>query len=432
MTLPNLDSVKVAIIGLGYVGLPLALRLSAHCDVTGFDVDGSRIEELEGGHDRTGECSPEELSQAKFDVTSEPSALNGKDVFIVTVPTPVAKNNQPDLGAVISACEIVGRSLQKGAVVVFESTVYPGVTESICGPALEKASNLIAGEDFYLGYSPERINPGDKVHTVDKITKVVAGQTPEVTAFLMALYGKLTNGNVFQARDIKTAEAAKVIENAQRDINIAFINEVSMIFSQMGIQTQDVLAAAGTKWNFLNFTPGLVGGHCIGVDPYYLAHAARELGHHPEVILAGRKINDDMAEFLARQIDQQIQGLPLAAEPKRILVLGLTFKENVPDLRNSKAADLIMALRNKGYQVAVHDPLADAKQAKQLYGLELLSDLAEATDYDGLVGVVPHAPYLSLEASEITRILKPGGLLVDLKGMWRGIELPDGCNRWEL
>jgi len=432
MALPKLDSVKIVIVGLGYVGLPLATRLADHFDIVGFDVDLIRISQLQSGHDRTGERTEAELRAADLTLTADPVHIKDADVYIITVPTPVDADNKPDLGAILSASQGVGSSLKKGTIVVFESTVYPGVTETICGPALEQASGLVCGKDFYLGYSPERINPGDKIHTVDKITKVVAGQTPEVAAFLMALYSKLTNGNVFLAKDIKTAEAAKVIENAQRDINIAFVNEVSMIFSQMGIQTQDVLEAAGTKWNFLNFTPGLVGGHCIGVDPYYLAHAARELGHHPEVILAGRKINDDMSTFLARQIDKQIQNMQPAKFPARLLVLGLTFKENVPDLRNSKSADLITELKSLGHTVDIHDPLADRGEAKAFYGFELLESLKETTPYDGVIGVVPHAPYLTFDADKIAVLLKLGGVLADLKGMWRGLELSDQFIRWEL
>jgi UDP-N-acetyl-D-galactosamine dehydrogenase len=432
MAFPNLKSVKIVIVGLGYVGLPLASRMADHFHMVGFDIDLSRISELQSGYDRTYECTSEELTDANLTLTSDPAHIKDADVYIVTVPTPVDKLNNPDLKAVLSASEVIGSSLKKDAIVVFESTVYPGVTEGICGPAIESASGLVSGVDFYLGYSPERINPGDKVHTVDKITKVVAGQTPEVAAFLVQLYGKLTNGNVFQAKNIKTAEAAKVIENAQRDINIAFVNEVSMIFSQMGIQTQDVLETAGTKWNFINFTPGLVGGHCIGVDPYYLAHAARELDFYPEVILAGRKINDDMAIFLARQIDQQFKKSQMGVKPARLLVLGLTFKENVPDLRNSKVADFILMLRSLGYSVDIHDPLADRDEAKALYGFDLLDNLNQASRYEGVVGAVPHAPYLSFDVSDIVQILKVGGVLADLKGMWRGLELPDHFIRWEL
>ncbi|NQV99389.1 MAG: nucleotide sugar dehydrogenase [Rhodospirillales bacterium] len=432
MTLPSVDTVKIATIGLGYVGLPLALRLSDCFQVTGFDVDLARLAELQSGIDRTGECSSQALAASRLELTSDPERIAGFDIYIVTVPTPVAASKEPDLRAVMSACAIVGQAMAKGAVVVFESTVYPGVTESLCGPALEKASGLVCGTDFYLGYSPERINPGDKVHTIDKITKVVAGQTAAVSELLVAVYGRLTNGNVFLAKDIKTAEAAKVIENAQRDVNIAFINEVAMIFNQMGIQTQDVLETAATKWNFLNFKPGLVGGHCIGVDPYYLAYAATQLGHNPEVILAGRKINDDMAGFLARQIDRQIQNLSCISKPTRVLALGLTFKENVPDLRNSKAADFIMSLQKMDHQVDIHDPLADAGEARALYGFDLLTGLDDAVAYDSVIAVVPHAPYLSFDSDRLRKILKPGGLVADMKGIWRHITMPAGYVRWEL
>ena len=432
MTLPKLEYVKIVVVGLGYVGLPLAIRLANYFQTVGFDIDQSRISQLQSGYDRTYECTMSDLTDSNLTLTSDLNPIRGADVYIVTVPTPVDASNKPDLDAILLASEIVGNSLKKNAIVVFESTVYPGVTENICGPALEDASGMTSGVDFYLGYSPERINPGDKVRTVEQITKVVSGQTPEVSAFLMGLYGKLTNGNVFQAKDIKTAEAAKVIENAQRDINIAFVNEVSMIFNQMGIQTQDVLKAAGTKWNFLNFTPGLVGGHCIGIDPYYLAHAARELGHNPEVILAGRKINDEMATFLARQIDQQLEQSQTGGSPARILVLGLTFKENVPDLRNSKVADFIIGLRDLDHLVDIHDPLADKKKKKKLYGFDLIENLEESNRYDCVVAAVPHAQYLIFDTFDISRILKVGGLLADLKGMWRDLKLPEQSIRWEL
>ena len=432
MTLPKLEYVKIVVVGLGYVGLPLAIRLANYFQTVGFDIDQSRISQLQSGYDRTYECTMSDLTDSNLTLTSDLNPIRGADVYIVTVPTPVDASNKPDLDAILLASEIVGNSLKKNAIVVFESTVYPGVTENICGPALEDASDMTSGVDFYLGYSPERINPGDKVRTVEQITKVVSGQTPEISVFLMGLYGKLTNGNVFQAKDIKTAEAAKVIENAQRDINIAFVNEVSMIFNQMGIQTQDVLKAAGTKWNFLNFTPGLVGGHCIGIDPYYLAHAARELGHNPEVILAGRKINDEMATFLARQIDQQLEQSQTGGSPARILVLGLTFKENVPDLRNSKVADFIIGLRDLDHLVDIHDPLADRVEAKKLYGFDLIENLEESNRYDCVVAAVPHAQYLIFDTFDISRILKVGGLLADLKGMWRDLKLPEQSIRWEL
>ncbi len=312
---------KIAVIGLGYVGLPLALALARIYDVVGFDISKTRVSELKSHLDRTEEVSASALRATLMTITDDPDDIRAADFYIVTVPTPVDDENKPDLGAILAACRSIGAVMAKKAIVVFESTVYPGVTEDICGPELEKASGFICGKDFFLGYSPERVNPGDREHTVDKITKVVAGQTPEVAAKLSQLYGAMTSGNVFVARNIKTAEAAKVIENAQRDINIAFINEVAMIFNRLGLSTHDVLAAAGTKWNFLNFTPGFVGGHCIGVDPFYLAHLSKELGHDPEVILAGRRINDGMAEFVAGQLHRQLGDVA-----QKILVLGLKLK----------------------------------------------------------------------------------------------------------
>jgi len=432
MTTPTVENLKVAVIGLGYVGLPLAVRLSAHFQVTGFDVDEDRLAELRDGHDRTGESSAAQLQNAAYTLTSGQADIADCDVYIVTVPTPVDDQNTPDLSAVLAASNCVGHAIKPGAIVVYESTVYPGVTEDICGPTLEAASGLVAGTDFYLGYSPERINPGDREHTLDKITKVIAGQTPEVTDLLGELYGTITSGGVFTAKNIKTAEAAKVIENAQRDINIAFINEVAMIFNRMGIQTHDVLEAAGTKWNFLNFQPGLVGGHCIGVDPFYLAHAAREAGHNPEVILAGRRINDGFAAFAATQIDTEMKKTAKGDKTGRILVLGLTFKENVPDLRNSKSVDLISALKSKGHDVDVHDTIANPTEAKSIYGIDLVSVLEGGEAYDCIVGTVPHSAYRALDSDNLTGLLKPGGLLADLKGMWRDIELGEGYRRWEI
>ena len=316
--------------------------------------------------------------------------------------------------------------MSSGAIVVLESTVYPGVTESICGPLLAEHSGLHCGVDFFLGYSPERINPGDREHTVDRITKVVAGQTPETSERLCELYGSINGGNVFAARDIKTAEAAKVIENAQRDINIAFINEVTMIFHKLDVSVHDVLEAAGTKWNFLPFQPGLVGGHCIGVDPFYLAHRAAELGHDPEVILAGRRINDGMGEFIAAELDNRLSG------PSHLLMLGLTFKENVPDLRNAKAGDVVAALTARGHRVDVHDPLADREEATSEYGIDLLRDLDGLEGYDGVIGVVSHDAYHALTGDGLAALLKPGGLVADVQGMWREVELPAGLRRWQL
>ena len=422
MSLPA--SPTIAVIGLGYVGLPLAVALAKHFPVTGFDVSAARIHELKDGHDRTREIEAAALKATKLKLTDEPDAIAGIDLYIVTVPTPVDANNLPDLGAVKGACASVGAAMKKGAIVVFESTVYPGVTEDICGPALEAASGLKCGRDFFLGYSPERINPGDKTHTVDKITKVIAGQTPEVTALLARVYGAVTTGGVFAAASIKVAEAAKVIENAQRDINIAFVNEVTMIFEKLGISIYDVLDAARTKWNFLPFSPGLVGGHCIGVDPFYLAHAAQEAGHDPAVILAGRRINDGMGPWLAERIHDELAGV------SKILVLGITFKENVPDLRNSKVIDVIARLRALGHTVAVHDACADAAEARHEYGETLLPTIDGASGYDCVIGAVPHAAYAGFDAARLASMLKPGGLAADAKGMWRALQPNSAFRIW--
>jgi UDP-N-acetyl-D-galactosamine dehydrogenase len=425
------DHLRVSVIGLGYVGLPLAVGLARHYPVVGFDVDARRVAEIKAGHDRTREVEEQALRASTMTVSGEPAAMKGSDVFIVTVPTPVDGANQPDLGAVRAACRTVGGVLGRGAVVVFESTVYPGVTEDLCGPALEQASGLKCGADFFLGYSPERINPGDRLHTVDRIVKVVAGQTPAVAETLARLYGRLTAGGVFVARSIKTAEAAKVIENAQRDINIAFVNEVAQIFSKLGVSVFDVLEAAGTKWNFLPFSPGLVGGHCIGVDPFYLAACAQALGHHPEVILAGRRINDGMGAFIAGRIADQLAGA-FPDGGAEVLVLGITFKENVPDLRNSKVVDLIRTLEARGHRLTVHDPLADPEEAKAVYGLDLVPSLDGRGPVDCVVGAVPHDVYQAFTDETFARLLKPGGLMADVKGMWRRLTLADGYRRWSL
>jgi UDP-N-acetyl-D-galactosamine dehydrogenase len=420
------SATKIAVIGLGYVGLPLAVALARRYTVIGFDVDQTRIAELKRGHDRTGEVASPDLRGCTAHLTDQAKEIEPANLFVVTVPTPVDANNEPDLGAVLAACGTVGRAMKPGAIVVFESTVYPGVTEEICGPALAKESGLVCGRDFFLGYSPERINPGDREHTVERITKVVAGQTPEVAQKLAAIYGAITQGGAFVAASIKTAEAAKVIENAQRDINIAFINEVTMIFSKLGISIHDVLETSATKWNFLKFQPGLVGGHCIGVDPFYLAHCALDKGHHPEVILAGRKINDSMGGFLAERIGERI------GPGSRVLVLGLTFKENVPDLRNSKVVDVVAGLARQGHKVDVHDPLADAGEAKAHYGLDLLPGLDGATGYHAVVGAVSHQVYAAMGGETLAGLLCEGGLLADIKGMWRATPLPDGYRRWQL
>ncbi|MFC3676058.1 nucleotide sugar dehydrogenase [Ferrovibrio xuzhouensis] len=426
---PSVSS-PIAVIGLGYVGLPLAVTLAKHFPVLGFDIDADRVAELRRGEDRTREVAAGDLGATALRFSADAADLAGQAVYIVTVPTPVDSANQPDLGPVRSASCTVGHALRgaagSGAIVVFESTVYPGVTEELCGPIIEQESGLVCGRDFFLGYSPERINPGDKLHTVDRITKVVAGQTPEIADRLAAIYGKVTAGGIHVAPDIKTAEAAKVIENAQRDINIAFVNEIAMIFGKMGISTYDVLEAASTKWNFLEFKPGLVGGHCIGVDPYYLAHRAEELGHPARIILSGRAINDSMSRHIAETVSARLR------PGSRVLVLGLTFKEDVPDLRNSKVADLIGHLTQLGHDVAVHDPLADPDEAQHEYGVMLSPRLDALSGFDVVVAAVPHRTYRELDDAALGRLLQAGGLVADIKGMWRSRSLPAGLHYWTL
>ena len=432
MAITSPAGVRIGLVGLGYVGLPLALALSRHYPVTGFDVGERRVSELKAGHDRTGEITDFRAPAGSLRFVDDPAAIAGSNVFIIAVPTPVDADNRPDLSALISACRTVGKVLERDAVVVFESTVYPGVTEEICGPELERVSGLACGSDFYLGYSPERINPGDREHTIDRITKVVAGQTPDVAALLAELYGAVTSGGTFVAKDIKTAEAAKVIENAQRDINIAFINEVTQIFGRLDISMLDVLKAASTKWNFLAFAPGLVGGHCIGVDPFYLAHCAQEAGHHPEIILAGRRINDGMGGYVAASIAETLTGAVAPEGSARVLVLGLTFKENVPDLRNSKVVDVIEHLKGRGHAVHVHDPLAHAEEARQLYGIDLCSSLEDVSGFDCLIGAVAHTEYRAFVPEDFARLVRPGGIVADIKGIWRDVALPEGLRRWHL
>ena len=416
---------KISVIGLGYVGLPLAIALARHFQVIGVDTDRSRVTGLQRGEDRTGEISAAVLQSTELEITTDADAIAQASVHIITVPTPVDTDNVPDLSAVVAACEAVGKRISPGDIVVLESTVYPGATEEVCGPTLSAASGLESGKDFFLGYSPERINPGDQEHTIDRITKVVSGQTESVTDRLIEIYGKVTGGNVFRARDIRTAEAAKVIENAQRDINIAFINEITEIFHKLGISSHDVLEAAATKWNFIPFQPGLVGGHCIGVDPYYLAHRAQAMGHDPQVILAGRRINDGMGTFIADSIADRL------SEPCRILVLGLTFKENVPDLRNSKVIDLIRGLEARGHTIDVHDSMADRNEASTLYDVDLVSDLT-GSGYGAVVGAVAHDAYLRITGEDLSGLLRESGLVADIKGLWRKIDLPERLRYWLL
>jgi UDP-N-acetyl-D-galactosamine dehydrogenase len=414
---------RIAVVGLGYVGLPLCVALARKFEVVGFDIDVSRVAEIVAGHDRTGEISGPDLQSSSAVFSNEEVALDGADVFVVTVPTPVDAANQPDLRAIEAASATVGGHIAKGAIVVFESTVYPGVTEDICGPILAASSGLVCGTDFFLGYSPERINPGDREHTVDRITKVIAGQTAPVTETLAEIYGAVTTGGVFRARDIRTAEAAKVIENAQRDINIAFVNEITTIFHKMDLSVHDVLDAARTKWNFLDFRPGLVGGHCIGVDPYYLAAKAMSVGHDPKVILAGRSTNDGMGAFIAESVAKNFK------EKAHILIMGLTFKENVPDLRNTRVVDIVARLHELGHAVTVHDPIADSAEAAQFYDIDLVPRL-EGT-FDAVIGAVAHDAYVNLTDDELSGLLVENGTLADIKGIWRDRKIP-GLRRWQL
>ena len=416
----------IVVVGLGYVGLPLALALARSFKVTGLDIDTRRIAELNDGHDRTREVEPGALAASTIALTASPDECRGADIYIVTVPTPVDDSNRPDLGPVLAATRTVAALLDgaRKPIIVYESTVYPGVTEEICGPLIEQLTGLKQGEGFFLGYSPERINPGDREHTVERITKVVAGETPEITDRLATVYGSVTSGGIFKAASIKTAEAAKVIENAQRDINIAFMNEITQIFARLDLSIWDVLAAAKTKWNFLPFQPGLVGGHCIGVDPYYLSHRAQELGVDPQVILSGRSINDGMGQWVADQIHT------LRGRPGSVLVMGLTFKENVPDLRNTRVVDVISRLKQLGHEVTVHDPLVDPAEARHEYDLEVAGGEPKGR-YDVVVVAVPHENYRALADEQLADLIETDGLHADLKNLYCDRKL-EGVRRWSL
>jgi len=390
---------KIAIIGLGYVGLPLAVEFAKKYPVVGFDIYQTRIDELKNGYDRTLELTEAEVKEAiahKMEFSTNLKTLHDCTIFIVTVPTPIDKNKRPDLTPLIKASETVGKVLKKGDIVIYESTVYPGATEEDCVPVLEKFSGLTFNVDFFCGYSPERINPGDKTHTVTKILKVTSGSTPEVAEKVDALYRSIITAGTHKASSIKVAEAAKVIENSQRDINIAFINELSIIFNRLGIDTQEVLEAAGTKWNFLPFRPGLVGGHCIGVDPYYLTHKAQEVGYNSEIILAGRRLNDNMGIYVANQVIKLMIKKGHKIEGSKVLILGITFKENCPDIRNSRIIDVIKELQEFGVQIAIYDPWADAKEVKHEYNLELMKELPALNAYDALVLAVAHQEFQTL------------------------------------
>ncbi|MEW5774801.1 MAG: nucleotide sugar dehydrogenase [Thermodesulfobacteriota bacterium] len=408
----------LAVVGLGYVGLPLAVALARRFDVIGFDISHSRVRELSQGRDRTGEVEPDALAACDATFTADPAQLKKAGVIIVAVPTPIDENRAPDLRPVIGASRTVGENLAPGAVVCYESTVYPGLTEEVCVPLLEERSGLSCGRDFFVGYSPERINPGDKVHTLETIVKVVAGQDEATLDLLDALYSEVVAAGTHRASSIKVAEAAKVIENTQRDLNIALMNELSLLFGRMGVDTLEVLQAAGTKWNFLPFRPGLVGGHCIGVDPYYLTFKAQSVGYHPEVILAGRRINDSMGKHVAETTVKRMIGCGCLVKGARVGVLGLTFKENVPDLRNSKVADVVRELAEYGAEVLVHDPLADPEEAREEYGLNL-SGLDEFTGLSALILAVSHAAYAGLKAKDLKAMYAnpKGAPLMDIKGV---------------
>jgi len=408
----------LAVIGLGYVGLPLAAEFGKHRPVIGFDIKPERIDELRAGRDSTREVSPEELAEARhLTVTDDPEALAAATVYIVTVPTPIDAHKQPDLTPLRRASETVGRVLKRGDIVIYESTVYPGCTEDDCVPVLERVSGLTFNRDFFCGYSPERINPGDKAHRLTTIRKVTAGSTPEAAETIDALYASIITAGTYRAPSIRVAEAAKVIENTQRDLNIALINELAIIFNRMGIDTQAVLEAAGTKWNFLPFRPGLVGGHCIGVDPYYLTHKAEALGYHPQVILAGRRINDGMGAWVAGQMVKAMLRRRIQVDGARVLVMGLTFKENCPDLRNTRVVDVVEELRDYGVAVEVHDPWADPEEARAEYGLDLVADPAGGA-YDGIVLAVAHAQFREAGAAAIRALGRPGHVLYDLKHLF--------------
>ncbi|WP_114603547.1 nucleotide sugar dehydrogenase [Staphylococcus sp. EZ-P03] len=421
---------KIAVVGLGYVGLPVAVAFGKKNSVIGFDINPTRIKELKDNHDRTNEVTTEDLKVSDVEFTDSIDTLSKADFIIVAVPTPINKHNQPDLTPLISASKTVGKALKKGTIVVFESTVYPGATEEECVPVLENNSGLKAGEDFFVGYSPERINPGDKEHTFETITKVVSGQTPEVLNIVADVYGSVVKAGIHKASSIKVAEAAKVIENTQRDVNIALMNEFAVIFDKVGIDTNAVLAASGTKWNFLNFKPGLVGGHCIGVDPYYLTHKAQELGHHPEIILAGRRINDNMSKHVASNIIKELIKKGINVQDASINLLGLTFKENCPDLRNTKVIDIVRELEDYGLKINVNDVEADNDTAKVLYDIDLVSK-EKLPKTDALIFAVPHRDYLE-NKDEYLDLLSDNGIVFDIKGIVQADELKDNQSIWRL
>lgn len=424
---------SIAVVGLGYVGLPIAVAFGKQGPVIGFDINKTKIEELRRGIDRTGEVSASDLKESQVQYTWEPVELKAADFIIVAVPTPINESLQPDFTALQKSSELIGANLSRESIVVYESTVYPGATEEVCLPILEKMSGMKAGIDFKIGYSPERINPGDKEHTLEKIIKVVSAQDAESLEIVARTYGAVVKAGIHRASSIKVAEAAKVIENTQRDLNIALMNELSLIFHRLGIDTKSVLEAAGTKWNFLRFSPGLVGGHCIGVDPYYLTAKAESVGYHPQVILSGRRINNGMGKFVAEQTMKLLSQLPRPVNELKVAVLGLTFKENVPDLRNSKVPDIINELREYGVQVVVHDPIADPGEAVHEYGIKLV-DLKQIQGVDGVIVAVSHKSFLEVGLAELLKPLRDhkNGVLVDVKSIFDPAKVPASIKYWRL
>ncbi len=426
---------KISLVGLGYVGMPIAVAFAKKAKVVGFDLNKSKIELYKEGIDPTNEVGNEVIKNTTVEFTADETKLREAKFHVVAVPTPVNSDHTPDLSPVEGASKILGQNLTKGSVVVFESTVYPGVTEDICVPILERESGLKCGIDFKIGYSPERINPGDKVHRLETITKIVSGMDDEALDTIAKVYELVVKAGVYRAESIKVAEAAKVIENSQRDINIAFMNELSIIFNKMGIDTKAVLDAAGTKWNFLKFAPGLVGGHCIGVDPYYLTYKAEELGYHSQIILAGRRINDDMGKYVAESVIKKLIAADIPVKNARVAILGFTFKENCPDTRNTKVIDIVNELKEYGIKPMITDPVADKKEAKQLYGIEF-TDLAEVNRLDAVIIAVSHDMFRNLKKEEISAFFNPDNkvkVLADIKGILdRGSFDIEGYSYWRL
>ena len=433
MAQKKISARKIAVVGLGYVGLPIAVAFGKQQRVIGFDINKAKIAELQKGLDRTGEVSSADLKATDVHYTYQPGDLKAADFIIVAVPTPINEALQPDLTALRRSSELIGANLSPGSIVVFESTVYPGATEEVCRPILEQASGMKCGVDFKLGYSPERINPGDKEHTLEKITKVVSAQDEASLDIIANTYGLVVKAGIHRAPSIKVAEAAKVIENTQRDLNIALMNELALIFHRLGIDTKSVLEAAGTKWNFLKFSPGLVGGHCIGVDPYYLTSKAESVGYHPQVILAGRRINNGMGKFVAEQTMKQLSELARPVKDLKVAVLGLSFKENVPDLRNSRVPDIIHELREYGVQVLVHDPIVEPEEAVEEYGIHL-STWDHLSDIDGIILAVAHRAYADMGLQKLLKPLRSQreGVVIDVKCLLDQAKLPKALKYWRL